>query len=104
MTARDAARPFDMKGRQVIVVRTDDLKRAFDDLISGVRTREEISDWARSLRLADDDDLLRFDPPASKDRLWRAITYLEGVDLKDSPSTYLHVIDDFREFRSKIGL
>jgi hypothetical protein len=74
-----------------ITVGAGDLSSAFDDLISSARTREEISDWARDLRLADDDEALRFDLPSARWQLWEAIIYLEGVDLKVSPSTYLHV-------------
>ncbi len=67
-------------------------------------TRESISDWAATLRRAEEAELLSFDPPRARDRLWEAITYLEGVDLKDGPSTYLHVVEDFRIFRDAIGL
>lgn len=87
-----------------ITVGAGDLSCTFDDLISGARTREEISDWARDLRLADDDEVLRFDPPSARGQLWKAIIYLEGVDLKVGPSTYLHVIEDFQDFRDNIGL
>ena len=93
-----------MNRQETVVVRTDDLRRAFDDLISGARTRESISDWAATLRRAEEAELLSFDPPRARDRLWEAITYLEGVDLKDGPSTYLHVVEDFRIFRDAIGL
>lgn len=87
-----------------MLVSLSDVQRAFDELISGVRSREQISDWARSLRLEDDQERLSFEPAAMRDRLWRAITYLEGVDLKDSPTTYLHVTEDFLEFRARLGV
>lgn len=89
---------------QPFTVSVEDLSRAFDDLISGSRTREEVSDWARDLRLAADDDRLRFEPESVRPRLWEAIIYLEGVDLKDSPSTYLLGSEDFETFRKTIGL
>jgi hypothetical protein len=93
-----------MSGQDIVVVGTGDLSRAFDDLVSGARSRESLSSWAATLRLAEEDGRLRFDPPGAEDRLREAIDYLEGVDLKDSPSTYLHVTEDFRIFRDTIGL
>lgn len=89
---------------KAMIVRLTDVQRAFDELLSGDRSREEISDWARSLRLKDDEGQLVFEPAAMCDRLWRAITYLEGVDLKDSPTTYLHMPEDFLEFRARLGI
>jgi hypothetical protein len=87
-----------------MVVHLSDVKRAFDELIAGARSREEISDWARSLRVENDKGQLLFEPPAMRDRIWRSITYLEGVDIKDSPTTYLHVPEDFVAFRSRLGV
>lgn len=89
---------------QSAAVSAEDLRRIFDDLVSDSRSREEISDWARDLRLADDDGRLRFEPLSARPQLWRAIHYLEGVDLKDSPTTYLHVTQDFEAFRKEAGL
>jgi hypothetical protein len=85
-----------------MVVHLSDVQRAFDELIAGSRSREEISDWARSLRIEDDTSRLSFEPAAMRDRIWSSIIYLEGVDLKDDPSTYLHVPEDFMEFRSRL--
>jgi len=87
-----------------MVLRVVDLQRAFDDLLSEARTREDISDWARSVRLENDAGRLTFEPAEMRDRLWRAVLYMEGVDLKDGPSSYLHVPDDFREYRARLGL
>ncbi len=85
-------------------VRLSDVQRAFDELIAGARSREEISDWARSLRIEHDKEQLLFEPAAMRDRIWRSIIYLEGVDIMDSPTTYLHVTDDFLEFRARLGV
>jgi hypothetical protein len=87
-----------------MVIHLADVQRAFDELIARTRSREEISDWARSLRLENDKGQLVFEPGAMRDRIWHSITYLEGVDLKDSPTTYLHVPEDFLEFRAKLGV
>ena len=87
-----------------MVIHLADVQRTFDELIAGARSREEISDWARSLRLEYDQRQLSFEPVAMRDLIWRSITYLEGVDVKDSPTTYLHVPEDFLAFRSKLGV
>lgn len=87
-----------------MVVALPDVQRAFDELIAGARPREEISDWARSLRIENDKGQLFFEPAAKRDQIWRAITYLDGVDVKDSPTTYLHVIEDFKAFRLRLGI
>ncbi len=87
-----------------MVVRLSDVQQAFDALLAETRSREEISDWARMLRIANDEGQLTFEPVSLRDKIWRAVTYLEGVDLKDSPTTYLHVLGDFTEFRSRMGI
>jgi hypothetical protein len=87
-----------------MVAHLSDVQRAFDELISETRSREEISAWARSLRLEDDKGQLSFEPAEMSDRIWRSLIYLEGVDLKDSPTTYLHVPEDFLGFRSRMGV
>jgi hypothetical protein len=87
-----------------MVVALPDVQRAFDELIAGARSREEISNWARSLRIENDKGKLLFEPAAMRDQIWRSITYLEGVDIKDSPTTYLHVPEDFKAFRTMLGI
>lgn len=81
-----------------------DVQRAFDDLIAGTRSREEIAAWADSARRADDVEQLSFDPINAQDVIWRGITYLMGVDLRSSPTAYLHSTRDFENFRKKLGI
>ena len=85
-------------------VHLSDVQRAFDDLVAGSRTREEIASWADSAIKADDDEQLSLDPKEARDRIWRAITYLTGVDLKTSPTTYLHSTADFIAYRKTLGI
>ncbi len=88
----------------MLVVTRQELSSAFDDLVSGTRTREDVSSWATELRVAHDEDRLAFDPANAQPMLWRAILYLTGVDLRTSPSEYLHVPADFEKFRQQLGL
>ncbi|MBW2570682.1 MAG: DNA-binding protein [Deltaproteobacteria bacterium] len=62
------------------------------------RSREEISDWARILREAEDNSNLYYEPREAEKKIWDAILYLEGVDLKDGPDTYLHINEDFNKY------
>jgi hypothetical protein len=87
-----------------MTVTLSEIQRALDDLIAGARLREEIAGWADSARRADDQEQLSFDPPNARDRIWRAITYLMGVDMKTSPTSYLHSTADFEAFRKTLGL
>lgn len=85
-------------------VHLSDVQRAFDDLVAGSRPREEIAAWADSAVKADDVEQLSLDPKEARDRIWRAITYLTGVDMKTSPTTYLHSAADFLAYRKALGI
>ncbi len=82
----------------------NEIKQAFDDLIKERISREEIASWALKLQFAEDDSNLIYDPPTEEKKIWSAIGYLAGVDLKDSPKSYLHSVDDFIEFKNKLVL
>lgn len=81
-----------------------DVSVAFDALISGTKSREEIAAWAANLVDANDEGNLIYDPISSRHITWRAVKYLSGVDLKDSPYTYLHTVEDFLVFRKKLSI
>ena len=49
-------------------------------------------------------DKLIFDPPGKKDKIWKAIKYLTGVDLLDVDGSFLHMIDNFIEFQNKLKI
>ena len=85
-------------------VHLSDVQRAFDELVAGSRPREEIASWADSAIKADDDEQLSLDPKEARDLIWDAITYLTGVDLKTSPTTYLHSAADFIAYRKTLGI
>lgn len=56
------------------------------------------------LQFAEDDSDLIYDPSTEEKKIWNAIGYLTGVDLKNSPESYFHSIDDFIEFRKELEL
>ncbi len=72
-----------------------DIIKAFEDLLSKTRTRESIADWANEAISADNRDELEYEPAIAEDIIWDGIEYLSGVDLKDTPESYLHTMDDF---------
>ena len=66
------------------------IQARFDDVLHGRVGREVIADWAKALREADDHKELTVVPETDRLRVWKAILFLEGVDLRDSPESYLH--------------
>lgn len=74
-----------------------------DKLISGELSREDVSDWAKKRQIAEDGGELEYEPASKEQEIWDAILYLEGVDLKDSPDTYLHVVSDFQDYKCKLS-
>lgn len=85
-------------GTESMYVSLSDIERAFEDLLSGARSREEIAAWAHSATESNDLDTLQYDPPGAERRIWNGILYLLGVDLKEAPDVYLHDDGNFREF------
>ena len=80
----------------------NEIIHAFDDLIREKKSREEIASWALKLLLSNDESDLIYEPSSEEKKIWDAIKYLTGVDLKNSPKSYFHSIDDFIEFRKKL--
>ncbi len=77
---------------------------AFDALIHGTRSREEIAHWAEERRQAYDRRELIYDPHREEARIWESIPYLTGVDLEDAPGFYLDTVDAFVLFRTEHGV
>ena len=50
-----------------------------------------MSDWAGIYVYA-------YDPEVEDDRVWNMLILLSGIDLKDSPETYLHSTDDLNDW------
>lgn len=87
-----------------MTVTIDTIGKIFADLESGAKSREVVAEFAAAAMKADDAGSLIMEPSIDAPRIWKAITYLSGVDLKESPETYLHCTEDFLEFRREIGI
>lgn len=81
-------------------VTAQDIAIAFRDLRDGVRSREDVAQWASAVRAADDAEGIQYEPPAAGPAIWDALEFLIGVDLKDAPDSYLHGQKDFDEYWS----
>lgn len=81
-----------------------DIERVFFDLESGSKSREQIAEFAGRVLRSNDDGTLLMEPQSDAPKIWEAAKYLCGVDLKESPNTYLHCIEDFIEFRTSLGI
>lgn len=80
------------------------IEEMFADLESEAKSREFVATFAAQAMKADDTGSLIMEPPSEVPRIWKAITYLSGVDIKESPGIYLHCAEDFVEFRKEIGI
>jgi hypothetical protein len=87
-----------------MTVTINDITKAFDDLIEGSKSKEEIAEYATKAMKCDDQGSLKMEPYSESVRIWRAITYLSGVDLMTAPETYFHCTEDFEIFRKEIGV
>jgi hypothetical protein len=87
-----------------MTVTVDTIVKMFADLESEARSREFVADFAAAAMKADDSHSLIMEPASEAHRIWKAITYLSGVDLKVSPEAYLHCTEDFIEFRKENGI
>lgn len=93
-----------MKEQDNMQITLYEIKTKFDELINEDIPREAITEWAKKRQEAEDDEQLEYDPPFEENRIWRAITYLMGVDLKDIDGSYLHSIENFNDFRKKMEI
>jgi len=49
-----------------------DIQKAFDDLETEAKSREEVSDFAVKAMQADDQGILKMEPRSEADRIWKA--------------------------------
>lgn len=80
-----------------------DIQSKFDALCGGATSRETIASFAASSMRADDAGELEMEA-GFEEKIWNAIIYLSGVDLENSPSEYLHSLDDFVQARIELGV
>ncbi|MED1575514.1 MULTISPECIES: DNA-binding protein [Bacillus] len=63
-------------------------------VLEGTMTREQISDWVEVYVSADD-------PEIDDDQVWDMLVLLSEINLKDSPNSYLHSVDDLNDWLEK---
>ena len=57
-------------------------------------TREEVSDWASYYVMADN-------PTIDDENVWGLLRIISGIDILDSPKTYLHNEEDIKDWIKK---
>ncbi|WP_157886879.1 hypothetical protein [Hymenobacter sp. PAMC 26628] len=67
-------------------------------------SREEASNWAYKTRVGLEERRINFLPAKDERKIWDAIFLVEGIDLKDSPNSYLHCLSDVVEWNKKLEL
>lgn len=70
------------------------IQAKFDSVCKGECTRETASNWARELRESYDRNELLIVPETEQKRIWEALIFLEGYDMKNSPTEYLYAEED----------
>ena len=60
-------------------------------VLIGEMTREEVSDWASFYVMADN-------PNIGDGNVWDLLILLSGIDILDSPTTYLHNEEDINDW------
>lgn len=85
-------------------VTANEINDVFDKLLNNKVSREQISDWALTRQKAEDNGELFYEPSKAEKKIWKAIIYLLGIDLKDTPTTYLHDVDDILQFKNQLDL
>jgi len=85
-------------------IRLSDIANKFEGVLSRTLAREEADRWAQSMMDADDAGNLEILPVADRDRIWRGLTYLHGIDLPHPDgSGFLHSLEDIFEAYSKLN-
>lgn len=85
-------------------VSISDLRQAFDDLIAGRRTPDDIDRWACGLMAAHDREELLFEPSSQKECIWKALQSLCGCDMPGADKEPLYGVEDFIAWRDEFGL
>jgi hypothetical protein len=60
-------------------------------VLVGEMKREEVSDWASFYVMADN-------PNIDDENVWDLLILLSGIDILDSPTTYLHYDEDINDW------
>ncbi len=81
-----------------MILTLKDIHNIFVKLINNRLSLEEADRWAYKVIEEFDNNTLIFDPKKYQDHMWRAVSYLYGVDLKISPNEYMHSLSDIEEY------
>lgn len=65
-----------------------------ESVLLGDLNREEVSDWAEFYVMADE-------PKIEDENVWEMLKTISGIDILDSPTTYLHNEEDIKEWIEK---
>lgn len=72
-------------------------------VLSNEMSREEAANWARTVRECLDDKRCFYESSADEDVIWEAVIFVEGIDLMDSPTSYLHNTEDLKFFANSFN-
>jgi hypothetical protein len=93
-----------MKENGEMEVTLNEVRTIFNQLINETVSREYAAEWAQIRQEAEDAGELEYEPQQEENRIWKAIQYLLGVDLKEDPITYLHTVEDFISYYNQMQL
>ena len=65
-------------------------------------SREEASEWANKVRIGLKEQRMSYFPTKDERAIWHAIILVQGIDLMDSPISYLHNTEDLLEWDAKL--
>ena len=83
-------------------IHLNEIKAVLKELLGNKISRETAADWALKLRESEDSGSLEYIPKESEQIIWKGILFIEGIDLKDSPNSYLHNNFDIELFLRKL--
>lgn len=86
-------------------VSLEEVRQIFNSLINGEIDREHASEWALTRLFANDENDLEYEPKCEKERIWKGIVYLTGVDLLNGKEgDYFHCLEDFINYKNELGI
>src|SRR5258708_2571293 len=85
-------------------VSLNDVKDAFNAIISGGKDWKKIASWASKVLLARDLNDLEYESPSDETKIFNALKYLTEVASQDINKTYPHSIETLIEYKNKHGL
>ena len=74
-----------------------DLKKFFIEILQEKKSFEEASDWASNIIQMDEQGKLEIESKENISKIFEALTYLTGLDIKDSSGAYFHSINNVKD-------